>query len=120
MAHRSSGVSSIVLSVGIGRVALNVHHLSDVVAGWALGFLYFVGCASSILRYQRVTVCGRNTGSARYRTLKLASSIFVGQFAVVGQQSRAVDRTEAELRHPQLVIERAAHEAAECERGQDP
>jgi undecaprenyl-diphosphatase len=34
----------IVLSVGIGRVALNVHHLSDVVAGWALGYLYFAVC----------------------------------------------------------------------------
>jgi membrane-associated phospholipid phosphatase len=35
----------IVLSVGVGRVALNVHHLSDVVAGWALGYLYFSVCA---------------------------------------------------------------------------
>lgn len=34
----------IVLTVGIGRVALNVHHLSDVVAGWALGYLYFALC----------------------------------------------------------------------------
>jgi membrane-associated phospholipid phosphatase len=36
--------SVIVLTVGLGRVALNVHHLSDVVAGWALGYLYFVLC----------------------------------------------------------------------------
>jgi undecaprenyl-diphosphatase len=35
----------IVLSVGVGRVALNVHHLSDVVAGWALGYLYFALCS---------------------------------------------------------------------------
>jgi membrane-associated phospholipid phosphatase len=34
----------IVVSVGVGRVALNVHHLSDVVAGWALGYLYFALC----------------------------------------------------------------------------
>lgn len=34
----------IVLTVGIGRVALNVHHQSDVVAGWALGYLYFACC----------------------------------------------------------------------------
>jgi undecaprenyl-diphosphatase len=35
----------IVVSVGFGRVALNVHHVSDVVAGWALGYLYFLVCA---------------------------------------------------------------------------
>ncbi|HTN87144.1 MAG TPA: phosphatase PAP2 family protein, partial [Sorangium sp.] len=32
----------IVLAVGFGRVALNVHYPSDVVAGWALGFAYVV------------------------------------------------------------------------------
>lgn len=32
----------IVLAVGIGRVILNVHHPSDVVAGWALGYVWFV------------------------------------------------------------------------------
>jgi membrane-associated phospholipid phosphatase len=30
--------------VGFARVALNVHHPSDVVAGWALGFLYYLLC----------------------------------------------------------------------------
>jgi hypothetical protein len=35
----------IVLAVGFGRVALNVHHPSDVLAGWALGYLYFAACA---------------------------------------------------------------------------
>ncbi len=44
----------IVVSVGAGRVALNVHHLSDVIAGWALGYLYFAVCFS-ILRGARVT-----------------------------------------------------------------
>jgi undecaprenyl-diphosphatase len=34
----------IVVAVGIGRVALNVHHPSDVAAGWALGYLYFLAC----------------------------------------------------------------------------
>lgn len=32
----------IVLAVGFGRVALNVHHPSDVLAGWALGYAYVV------------------------------------------------------------------------------
>lgn len=36
------GIAVIVL-VGVGRVALNVHHASDVVAGWALGFVWFAG-----------------------------------------------------------------------------
>lgn len=44
----------IVLTVGVGRVALNVHHLSDVVAGWALGYVYFAVCLL-ILRGPRVT-----------------------------------------------------------------
>lgn len=32
----------VILAVGVGRAALNVHHPSDVVAGWALGYLWFV------------------------------------------------------------------------------
>ncbi len=34
----------IVVAIGLGRVVLNVHHPSDVVAGWALGYAYFVVC----------------------------------------------------------------------------
>ncbi|BBY18161.1 phosphatase PAP2 family protein [Mycolicibacterium litorale] len=34
----------VILTIGAGRVVLNVHHPSDVVAGWALGYAYFVGC----------------------------------------------------------------------------
>jgi undecaprenyl-diphosphatase len=33
-----------VAAVGIGRVVLNVHYPSDVLAGWALGYAYFVAC----------------------------------------------------------------------------
>lgn len=32
------------LLVGIARVALNVHYPSDVMAGWSLGYLYFLVC----------------------------------------------------------------------------
>jgi len=37
-------VAVCVLSVGSARVALNVHHPSDVVAGWSLGCVYFLVC----------------------------------------------------------------------------
>jgi membrane-associated phospholipid phosphatase len=36
--------SLIVIAIGIGRVVLNVHYPSDVLAGWALGYAYFVVC----------------------------------------------------------------------------
>jgi len=32
------------LLVGVARVALNVHYPSDVLAGWSLGYLYFLFC----------------------------------------------------------------------------
>jgi membrane-associated phospholipid phosphatase len=34
----------VVLAIGFGRVALNVHYPSDVLAGWALGYLYYAAC----------------------------------------------------------------------------
>ena len=34
----------IVIAIGVGRVVLNVHHPSDVLAGWALGYAYFAAC----------------------------------------------------------------------------
>lgn len=50
----------VVVSVGIGRVALNVHHPSDVLAGWALGYLYYLLCVSLIRRVdERRAVSGK-------------------------------------------------------------
>ncbi|MEU0496901.1 phosphatase PAP2 family protein [Mycobacterium sp. NPDC006124] len=45
----------VVVTVGMGRVALNVHHPSDIVAGWAAGYAYFVVCLL-ILRGDRAGV----------------------------------------------------------------
>jgi membrane-associated phospholipid phosphatase len=33
-----------VAAIGVGRVVLNVHYPSDVLAGWAFGYAYFVAC----------------------------------------------------------------------------
>lgn len=38
----------VVAAVGIGRVVLNVHYPSDVVAGWVLGYLYYALCVAII------------------------------------------------------------------------
>ena len=50
----AAGVLVVVL-VGVGRVALNVHHPSDVLAGWALGYLYFLACLPLLRRRDAVT-----------------------------------------------------------------
>jgi membrane-associated phospholipid phosphatase len=50
MVSRSMGRVAIAITalclalVGIARVALNVHYPSDVLAGWSLGYLYFLVC----------------------------------------------------------------------------
>ncbi len=38
----------VVLSVSLARVALNVHHPTDIVAGWALGYLWYRSCLIAI------------------------------------------------------------------------
>jgi undecaprenyl-diphosphatase len=45
-----------IIAIGIGRVVLNVHHPSDVVAGWALGYAYFVACLLLVPPSRPVTV----------------------------------------------------------------
>lgn len=46
--HRTRSVTivlgvTVVLAVSFGRVAVNVHYPSDVVAGWAMGYLWYLG-----------------------------------------------------------------------------
>jgi membrane-associated phospholipid phosphatase len=45
-----------VVMIGIGRVVLNVHYPSDVLAGWALGYAYFVACLLMVAPTRPVTV----------------------------------------------------------------
>lgn len=45
----------VIVAIGVGRVVLNVHHPSDVVAGWALGYAYFVICWLAVRPYPAVT-----------------------------------------------------------------
>lgn len=57
----------IVAAVGIGRVVLNVHYPSDVLAGWALGYLWVLACLP-VLTGRRVravdeTPAATDTGS---------------------------------------------------------
>jgi membrane-associated phospholipid phosphatase len=48
----------IVVFIGIGRVVLNVHHPSDVIAGWALGYAYFVACLLLVPPRRSITAAG--------------------------------------------------------------
>jgi membrane-associated phospholipid phosphatase len=45
----------IVVAIGIGRVVLNVHHPSDVLAGWALGYAYFALCLMLVPPWRPIT-----------------------------------------------------------------
>jgi membrane-associated phospholipid phosphatase len=45
----------VVVAIGIGRVVLNVHHPSEVLGGWALGYAYFVACLLLVPPSQPIT-----------------------------------------------------------------
>ena len=47
--------AAVVVAIGLGRVVLNVHHPSDVLAGWALGYVWFVVCVLSVPPAVQVT-----------------------------------------------------------------
>ena len=48
----------VVVAVGVARVALNVHHPSDVLAGWALGWAYLTGWALLLEPWRRPGLTG--------------------------------------------------------------
>ncbi len=45
----------VVIAIGVGRVVLNVHHPSDVLAGWALGYAYFALCLLLVPPWRPIT-----------------------------------------------------------------
>lgn len=53
----------VIVTIGVGRVVLNVHHPSDVVAGWALGYAYVVLCW--LLMFGKPAVTPAGTPEAR-------------------------------------------------------
>jgi membrane-associated phospholipid phosphatase len=62
-----AGIALIVV-IGAGRVVLNVHHPSDVLAGWALGYAYFVLCVLVLPPLRPITAADETPatpGSAR-------------------------------------------------------
>jgi undecaprenyl-diphosphatase len=50
--------AALVVVIGVGRVVLNVHHPSDILAGWALGYAYFVVCVLLLPPRRPVTAAG--------------------------------------------------------------
>ena len=46
----------VVFAIGVGRVVLNVHYPTDVLAGWAFGYAYFVACLLLVPPVRPVTV----------------------------------------------------------------
>jgi undecaprenyl-diphosphatase len=48
--------AAVVVLIGVGRVVLNVHYPTDVLAGWALGYAYFVVCFLLLPPWRPITV----------------------------------------------------------------
>lgn len=54
----------VVVGIGVGRVVLNVHHPSDVMAGWALGYAWFVAVYLLCPPYPTVVTAADETPAA--------------------------------------------------------
>ncbi|WP_286174601.1 phosphatase PAP2 family protein [Mycobacterium sp. DL99] len=54
----------VVVAIGVGRVVLNVHHPSDVMAGWALGYAWFVAVYLLCPPYPAVVTAADETPAA--------------------------------------------------------
>jgi undecaprenyl-diphosphatase len=58
----------VVVAIGVGRVVLCVHHVSDVLAGWALGYVWYAVCTLLVPPAVPITVAGETPaapGSSR-------------------------------------------------------
>jgi membrane-associated phospholipid phosphatase len=72
MGHVAVAVAALgVVSVGIARVALNAHYPSDVLAGWALGYVYFLLCLWVFRPSPPITLHGQPTVSRRGTAVRL-------------------------------------------------
>lgn len=58
--------AAVVFLVGMSRVVLNVHHTTDVLAGWALGLLYYLLCVLLVPPWRGVSAA-RQSRPPRYR-----------------------------------------------------
>src|SRR6185312_4005487 len=77
------------------------------------------GCATSP---RESLVLAKRTKHRKDSVLRAEAGlvVYVADLAVAGDDRGTVDSAEAEFRHLQLVIERAALQASQGQRGQDP
>lgn len=68
----------LVFAVGFARVALNVHHPSDVLAGWALGYLWFAVWARLLTPGPAIRSRRRRWPSSRARPASACSDTAAG------------------------------------------
>jgi undecaprenyl-diphosphatase len=60
----AGGATALILAIGWSRIYLGVHHLSDVVAGYAAGALWLSVCVSAVEVARRRAGTGQRVGIA--------------------------------------------------------